>query len=108
MARVPHEVELPDTAVARGPTPEDVAESDDVNRRLWAHVRAAAAADDSGDIAEITVNASPYALAIYRRWGFLPDGERREHEGLTDIPMRWTQAAQARRSDDFLPDVPPA
>ena len=76
--------------------------------RLWAHVRAATAADDSGDIAEITVNASPYALAIYRRWGFLPDGERREHEGLTDIPMRWTQAAQARRSDDFLPDVPPA
>ncbi len=76
--------------------------------RLWAHVRAATAADDSGDIAEITVNASPYALAIYRRWGFLPDGERREQDGLVDIPMRWTQAAQARRSDDFLPDVPPA
>lgn len=40
VARVPPEVELPETAVARGPTPEDVAESDDLNRRLWTHVRA--------------------------------------------------------------------
>ena len=40
VARVPPEVELPEAAVARGPTSEDVAESDDLNRRLWTHVRA--------------------------------------------------------------------
>ena len=74
--------------------------------RLWEHVRASGAA--AGTHGEFTVNASPYALAIYRRWGFLPDGERREQDGLVDIPMRWTQAAQAYRNDDFLPDVPPA
>ena len=39
-ARRPTRGQTRHPAVARGPTPEDVAESDDLNRRLWTHVRA--------------------------------------------------------------------
>lgn len=70
--------------------------------RLWAQVRAA------GQQGEITVNASPYAYAIYRHWGFLPNGERRDSDGIIDIPMRWDPAQQRPNTLFFLPDAPPA
>ena len=40
MARVPPELELPESTVAPEPTPEVIAESQDLNRRLWTHIHA--------------------------------------------------------------------
>ena len=57
---------------------------------------------------DITVNASQYAYAIYRHWGFLPDGERQHIDGLIIIPMRWRPGRSTTGDSDFLPDVPPA
>lgn len=74
--------------------------------RLWAVAREAAQAD--GHDGDITVNASQYAYAIYRHWGFLPDGERQHIDGLITIPMRWRPGRSAIGDSDFLPDVPPA
>ena len=74
--------------------------------RLWAVARETAHAD--GHCGDITVNASQYAYAIYRHWGFLPDGERQHIDGLIIIPMRWRPGRSTTGDSDFLPDVPPA
>lgn len=44
----------------------------------------------SGGQAPLTVNASPYAVAAYRRLGFEPAGGRAERNGVPFYPMRMT------------------
>ena len=53
--------------------------------RLWLTAREACLA--AGNDGEFTVNASLYALKIYKHWGFVATQGRREHLGIIDIPM---------------------
>ena len=39
-----------------------------------------------------TVNASPYAEALYRRFGFVAIQGRREQQGIVDVPMQLNTA----------------
>lgn len=57
-----------------------------LSRRLWeAAMRAALRAGNPG---EFTVNASLYAVPIYRRFGFVPTGPRQEAIGIAFVPMK--------------------
>lgn len=42
-----------------------------------------------------TVNASPYAESLYRRFGFVATQGRRESHGIVDVPMQLQLAADA-------------
>ncbi|HWP50209.1 MAG TPA: GNAT family N-acetyltransferase [Clostridia bacterium] len=44
-----------------------------------------ALANSAGDI--ITVNSSPYAIEIYRRLGFMPNGPEQNTQGIRYTPM---------------------
>ncbi len=37
----------------------------------------------------ITVNSSPYALAVYKRLGFVQTGERQQKNGIISYPMEY-------------------
>lgn len=54
--------------------------------RLWAHARRVALPD--GDAGEFTVNSSLHAVPVYRRLGFVEDGERTVKDGIAWLPMR--------------------
>lgn len=54
-----------------------------IGRRLWNHLRSISPA------ASITVNASPYAVPVYRRLGFRPLSGERCTDGIRYTPMRW-------------------
>lgn len=57
-----------------------------LGRRLLLTARAALVA--GGARAVLTVNASEAAVPVYRRWGFEPEGEVIERDGLRFLPMR--------------------
>lgn len=54
-----------------------------IGRRLWDHVRCLSPA------AAITVNASPYAVPVYRRFGFYALTDEQFSDGIRYTPMRW-------------------
>ena len=56
--------------------------------RALLHAMASAA-----DYPEMTVHSSPYAVEVYRRFGFVPLGGEREENGIRYTPMvcrHWT------------------
>lgn len=55
-------------------------------RTLWTEARDAALR--AGNPGEFTVNASPYAVPVYARFGFVPAGPRVEAMGIAFVPMR--------------------
>ena len=38
-------------------------------------------------VTQITVNSSPYAVAVYERLGFVKTGEQQEEDGILFVPM---------------------
>jgi GNAT superfamily N-acetyltransferase len=62
-----------------------------IARSLWSAIRAAAAPDAMS----LTVNASPNAVAVYQRFGFVVVGPRQEVDGIAFIPMQAPASAQA-------------
>jgi predicted GNAT family N-acyltransferase len=56
--------------------------------RLWRQLLVAQAA--KSDSTPITVNASPFAIPVYKSLGFEPTGERVETNGVAFIPMQFT------------------
>lgn len=55
-------------------------------KQLWLYAQAQCTARDAPD--EFTVNASLYAAAMYRHFGFHAEQEPRERMGVVDVPMR--------------------
>jgi GNAT superfamily N-acetyltransferase len=41
---------------------------------------------------KMTVNSSPYAVAVYEHLGFVADGEERSTDGIRYTPMTYTKA----------------
>ncbi|TWI62148.1 acetyltransferase (GNAT) family protein [Pseudoduganella lurida] len=60
-----------------------------LGRRLWELARDEAIA--LGNPGSFTVNAAVRVMAMYRHLGFVPEGEPVAHDGIVDVPMRWTQ-----------------
>lgn len=58
-------------------------------RRLWEAARARAIAIEGPG--PVTVNASRYALPVYRRLGFVADGPERMEHGFPSTPMRFAE-----------------
>jgi GNAT superfamily N-acetyltransferase len=58
-----------------------------LGRRLWELARDEAMA--RGNPGSFTVNSAGRATGLYLRLGFVPAGERIEHDGIVDVPMRW-------------------
>ena len=58
-----------------------------LSRQLWQHVQQAALA--AGQHQGVTVNATPYAVPVYERFGFQPTGPRVEAQGIAFVPMAW-------------------
>lgn len=56
-----------------------------IGRRLWDHLRRLTPA------AAVTVNASPYAVPVYRRFGFCALAGEQCRDGIRYTPMRWTR-----------------
>lgn len=54
-----------------------------LGRALWEHLLARQACD------VYTVNASPFAVPIYRSLGFYENGEEQVQDGIRFTPMRW-------------------
>jgi len=45
----------------------------------------------NADVAQVTVNSSPYAVNVYERLGFAKTDEQQEHEnGIVYVPMAHT------------------
>lgn len=61
-----------------------------VGGRLWQKARAAAEA--AGPPECFTVNSSIYGIPIYRKFGFEPEGELTEKDGVAFQPMRLSLA----------------
>ena len=57
-----------------------------VAARLWERARNAADASD-----RFTVNASRYAVPVYRRFGFVAEGPEMVQDGVAFQPMAWTE-----------------
>ncbi|MDF3834138.1 GNAT family N-acetyltransferase [Cupriavidus basilensis] len=57
-----------------------------VAKQLWQAARAAA--QGAGKVREFTVNSSPFATAVYERFGFEAVGPRAETKGIAYVPMR--------------------
>lgn len=57
-----------------------------LSRELWLHAKAAAAA--AGNRHGFTVNATPYAVPVYERFGFKATGPRAETHGIAFVPMK--------------------
>jgi GNAT superfamily N-acetyltransferase len=60
-----------------------------LGRRLWELARDEAMAN--GNPGSFTVNSAGRATGLYLRLGFVPAGEPIEHDGIVDVPMRWTR-----------------
>lgn len=58
-----------------------------LSRRLWEHVRDEARLHGNGG--HFTVNSTPYAVAVYERFGFKATGPRVETNGIAFVPMRY-------------------
>jgi N-acetylglutamate synthase-like GNAT family acetyltransferase len=64
-----------------------------LGRRLWETAKAHAIA--WGGPAVFTVNASPNAATIYRRWGFADTAPLMERGGIAFIPMQYVSGADS-------------
>jgi predicted GNAT family N-acyltransferase len=53
---------------------------------LWQAARDPALPDNADGV--FTVNASPFAIAMYRHLGFVAVAPQAEHDGIAYIPMR--------------------
>lgn len=60
-------------------------------RQLWLVARDACR--QSGNIGEFTVNSSVFALAMYRKFGFLETGRPETRHGVTSVPMKYVDNA---------------
>lgn len=60
-----------------------------LGQRLWELARDEAIAH--GNPGRFTVNAAARATGLYLRLGFVPAGAPVEHDGIVDVPMRWTR-----------------
>jgi GNAT superfamily N-acetyltransferase len=60
-----------------------------LGRRLWELARDEAIA--RGNPGSFTVNSAQRATGLYLRLGFVPAGSPVEHDGIVDVPMRWTR-----------------
>lgn len=60
-----------------------------LSRQLWDHARAALQEANPG---YFIVNSTPYAQAVYERFGFVANGPRVETHGIAFVPMRWVAA----------------
>jgi predicted GNAT family N-acyltransferase len=56
------------------------------SRSLWLHVKGIALAN--GHAGSFTVNATPYAVPVYERFGFAATGARVDKNGISFVPMR--------------------
>ena len=70
-----------------------------LSRQLWLHVQQAALL--AGNHQGVTVNATPYAVPVYERFGFSPTGPRVETKGIAFVPMVW-QAGLAGKPANSL------
>jgi GNAT superfamily N-acetyltransferase len=57
-----------------------------LSRRLWLHVKGIALT--IGHAGSFTVNATPYAVPVYERFGFVATGSRVDKNGISFVPMR--------------------
>jgi GNAT superfamily N-acetyltransferase len=57
-----------------------------LGRQLWLHVKAVALG--KGNAGSFTVNSTPYAVAVYARFGFAATGARVDKNGISFVPMR--------------------
>lgn len=64
-------------------------------RALWSSIKARSAAA----AVACTVNASPNALAVYERFGFVVTGARMEMNGIAFVPMALSATAVSGRDD---------
>ena len=60
-------------------------------RQLW--LVALDACRQSGNAGEFTVNSSAFAVAMYRKFGFVETGPPETKNGVTSVPMKFTDAA---------------
>jgi GNAT superfamily N-acetyltransferase len=56
-----------------------------LSRMLWEHARGDALS--RGNTGAFTVNATPYAVPVYERFGFQATGPRVETKGIAFVPM---------------------
>lgn len=55
-------------------------------RQLWTHAKADALRH--GNPGAFTVNSSPFAVAVYAAFGFVPAGDKVETRGIAFVPMK--------------------
>jgi GNAT superfamily N-acetyltransferase len=58
-----------------------------LSRQLWQHALQVALAVNQHQ--DVTVNATPYAVPVYERFGFQPTGPRVKTKGIAFVPMAW-------------------
>jgi len=58
-----------------------------IAKQLFSAVLQEAKKDESA--AQITVNSSPYAVAVYERLGFVKTDEEQERDGILFVPMKY-------------------
>jgi GNAT superfamily N-acetyltransferase len=59
-----------------------------LSRKLWLHVKTIALSKGHGG--SFTVNSTPSAVPVYRRFGFVATGPQVDKNGISFVPMRST------------------